>query len=716
MTPNIPLAVRHLIDEYRSFLRTSFRFLDEHLRRQFEEHLAQADVVVKGPYVTLARDFALGPTLWELVQEGTAHPDLLKANWPFGEGRLYQHQEQAFRIGREGRSFVITTGTGSGKTEAFLLPVLDGILRRKAEGIRGLQAIFVYPMNALANDQLERMRRLLRGSGLEISFALYTGDSDTTTLALREEPADTERLTRAEIRRNPPDILLTNYKQLDFLLVRKADRHMFTRALRYLVLDEIHSYRGALATEIAWLIRRLKAQAGLAPGQLVAIGTSATVASGQGGVEALARFAGTLFGEEVRPEDIVLEAYAPREEYADPYTPPLPDLDALQLEAFDPQDEEQVAGLAERLTGRRCPPEGPIADRVAAVLAGNRIVRFLEEFFAEPHTTREAAERLREALPERRDAPLEKIRLEIEAYLLVGSVGDEEHPPRLRPKLHTFFHGVYEVHLCLNPECRTLVPHGGSECPKCGSVAWPAALCRTCGQDFVKVRFEGEDESLPVGTSDFFSDERTAFLTHEIRELPEAPGAEDAEEEEEDTEAERERRNRRRSRVEGRLEEVGVCPGCGRLLEPRGRCPSCNQATVRMLMHRGKLSTCPACGDIYTRGDIVTPLRTGHCFHRLRAGHASLGPPGGRRPEIAHLRRQPARRRPSSRLHFRQAPYFCLAPRHGARDLEGRLAGGVSHGATPAPVRPVQGVGDYPAETLPTGAGTLARCPRLPGG
>jgi ATP-dependent helicase YprA (DUF1998 family)/very-short-patch-repair endonuclease len=611
MTPNIPLAVRHLIDEYRSFLRTSFRFLDEHLRRQFEEHLAQADVVVKGPYVTLARDFALGPTLRELVQEGTAHPDLLKANWPFGEGRLYRHQEQAFRIGREGRSFVITTGTGSGKTEAFLLPVLDGILRRKAEGIRGLQAIFVYPMNALANDQLERMRRLLRGSGLEISFALYTGDSDTTTLALREEPADTERLTRAEIRRNPPDILLTNYKQLDFLLVRKADRHMFTRALRYLVLDEIHSYRGALATEIAWLIRRLKAQAGLAPGQLVAIGTSATVASGQGGVEALARFAGTLFGEEVRPEDIVPEAYAPREEYADPYTPPLPDLDALQLEAFDPQDEERVAGLAERLTGRRCPPEGPIADRVAAVLAGNRIVRFLEEFFAEPHTTREAAERLREALPERRDAPLEKIRLEIEAYLLVGSVGDEEHPPRLRPKLHTFFHGVYEVHLCLNPECRTLVPHGGSECPKCGSVAWPAALCRTCGQDFVKVRFEGEDESLPVGTSDFFSDERTAFLTHEIRELPEAPGAEDAEEEEEDTEAERERRNRRRSRAEGRLEEVGVCPGCGRLLEPRGRCPSCNRATVRMLMHRGKLSTCPACGDIYTRGDIVTPLRTG---------------------------------------------------------------------------------------------------------
>ena len=191
-------------------------------------------------------------------------------------------------------------------------------------------------------------------------------------------------------------------------------------------------------------------------------------------------------------------------------------------------------------------------------------------------------------------------------------MGDEAHPPRLRPKLHTFFHGVYDVGLCLDPDCRTLVPHGGSECPQCGSVARPAALCRTCGQDFVKVRFEREDDDLPVGTGDFFSDERTAFLTHEIRELPEAPGTEDMEEEEEGAEAEPERRNRHKSQAEGKLQEVGVCPGCGRLLpEPRGRCPSCNQTAVRMLMRQDKLSTCPACGDSYTRGDIVTPLWTG---------------------------------------------------------------------------------------------------------
>ncbi|CEK13074.1 DEAD/DEAH box helicase [Chthonomonas calidirosea] len=615
MTPNIPLAVRNLIEEYRSFLRTTYRFLDPHLRKQFEEHLERAYVVVKGPYVTLARDFALGPTLEELVRMGEAHPGLLQVRWPFGKGRLFAHQERALQIGRAGRSFVVTTGTGSGKTEAFLLPMLDGILRRKAGGVEGLQAIIVYPMNALAHDQLERLRRLLRGTGLNISFGLYTGESDSASLALREEPAETERLSRAAIRENPPDVLLTNYKQLDFLLVRRDDRRMFQPSLRYLVLDELHSYRGALATEIACLLRRLKAQSGLGSGDLVAIGTSATVASESDGLKALAQFASTLFGEEVRPEDIVAESYVRRVEAEEEYAPPLADLAEAALLELDPNDEQKVVALAEALTGRSCPAEGAVANRVGAVLAGNKVVRALEEFFTEPRTVAEAVEHLRETLPERKDADPERVRREIEAYLLVGSVGDEEHPPRLRPKLHTFFHGVYDVGLCLNPECRTLVPHGGAECPRCGSVAHPAALCRTCGQDFVKVRFAGEDDDRPIGTSDFFSGEYTGFLTHEIRELDEGPGTFD-EEDEERAEAERaqerERRDRRQKKAEGRLSEVGVCIGCGRLVpQPGATCPSCNRATVRMLLHRGTLNTCPACGDSYTRADIVTPLHTG---------------------------------------------------------------------------------------------------------
>jgi hypothetical protein len=222
----------------------------------------------------------------------------------------------------------------------------------------------------------------------------------------------------------------------------------------------------------------------------------------------------------------------------------------------------------------------------------------------------QAVESLRESIPERHDQTADDLRREVEAYLLVGSAGDEVNPPRLRPKLHVFFHGVYDVALCLDPNCRALVPRGGAECLRCGAAARPAALCRTCGQDFVKLRFEREDDQLPVGTGDFYSDDRTAFLTHEIHELPEAPGVEDDEAEEKESTPEPQD-TEKGAALDKRLDPVGLCVSCGRVLERGASCPVCHRPTVDYLMHRGGLHTCPACGDIYTRGDIVTPLRTG---------------------------------------------------------------------------------------------------------
>lgn len=657
MTASAVGCVQHLIGQYRRFLRTSYRFLDVRLRQQFEAHLAQADVVVRGPYVTLSRDFERGRTLASLVESGLAHPSLERARWPFGNQALYRHQETAFEAGRAGRPFVVTTGTGSGKTEGFLLPVFDGILRRKEQGVRGLQAVLLYPMNALANDQLERLRRLLRGTGLNLSYGLYTGDSDTASQNLREEPAETERLTRAAIRKDPPDILLTNYKQLEFLLVRSEDRVLFTNALRFLVLDELHSYRGALATEIACLIRRLKAHAGLKPGELVTIGTSATVASGSGGAEALAQFATVLFGETVLPADIIAERLAPMVAEGPVHTPDPPGLQDEDLLAFDPSADASVVTLAERLTARRAPPTGALAERVSSLLANNAVVALLEEVFSKPASLAEGAAAVRSRLPDRDDRTDEELRREVEAYLLVGSVGDEEHLPRLRPKLHTFFHGVYDVWLCLNPECRRLIPQGGSECPTCGSAARPAALCRTCGQDFVKVRFEKEGGGVPVGTGDFYSDERTAFLTPHIHQL--AGAGEDAEEEQGGLKLENGARKRRAAPASadggGNLEPVSVCISCGRVMEPGERCPTCNRDGAPYLAYRwrkkqppkaGILHVCPACGDTYTKGDIVTPLRTGtastvstiatHHLDRLEGEDRKLLIFADNRQDVAH--------------------------------------------------------------------------------
>ncbi|MGQ0669706.1 MAG: DEAD/DEAH box helicase [Actinomycetota bacterium] len=604
MTVSAPAAVGHVVEEYKRFLRTSFRFLDPHLREQFEEHLRQMDVLVRGPYVTLARDYERGKRLRELAGEGVLDPGVLDAKWPFGEERLYLHQEQAARAGAAGRPFLVTTGTGSGKTECFLIPALDHCLKARARGEEGVKAIFLYPMNALANDQLERLRALLRGSGLPVSFGLYV-QQDAEKLDLPEPPvAGLERMNRDQIRTDPPDILLTNYKMLEYLLVRKEDRHLFTPSLRFLVLDEIHSYRGALATEIASLIRRLKAHAGLEPGRLVGVGTSATVAEGEEGIRALATFATALFGGEFAVDDVFTERAAPPpDDGGAAWTPPAPAVAPGDVEGLDVADDAAVVALAERLTGRTAPPAGRVAERVGALLHGNAVVRAIEEAFWRPKTVRETAVELAEAVPERADVPLEDRAAEIEAYLVAGSVGDDAHPPRLRPKVHSFFHGVYDVYLCLNPDCRALVPHGETTCPACRSVARPAVLCRTCGQDFVKVR-ASVDGGSPEPDTEFRSDAQTLFLTPKVHLFTER-SEEDEEEATEDEESAEAAAPDAEVLNDG-LEGIHVCLGCGRV--GGTWCEACNREMVPYRLYRGAIHKCPACGNIYTGGDVLTLL------------------------------------------------------------------------------------------------------------
>jgi hypothetical protein len=354
----------------------------------------------------------------------------------------------------------------------------------------------------------------------------------------------------------------------------------------------------------------LKAHAALRAGELVAIGTSATVASSAEGAAALADFATLLFSETVRPGDVLGESLVPPQRSARPWVPPVPALDEDMLMRATTEDVPDLVALAERLTGRpSAPSSGGLVDRIGRLLDGNAVVEALEEAFSEPASMERAVALVRERVPGRAEQSDDAVRREIEAYLLVGSVGDDERPPRLRPKLHVFFHGVYDVSLCLNPACRRLVPQGGAECPACGSQARPAALCRTCGQDFVKVRYEGD---LPVGTGDFYSDSRTAFLTLGIHQLPEAEDEEPPAEGELQESSTVGRSSRRRNEeAESRLTPVGLCIACGRVLGAVQRCPACGGTVTSHLMHKGPLHTCPACRDVYTRADIVTPLRTG---------------------------------------------------------------------------------------------------------
>jgi very-short-patch-repair endonuclease len=602
-------SVNHLVAEYRRFLLSTYRLADPRLREQFESHIKQADVLVKGPYVTLANDFAREHTLKQLHELGVGHKDLQRLKWSFGDKELFLHQEQSLRrVEQLERNAIVKTGTGSGKTEAFMLAVMSGVLKMRAEGVKGTKAILLYPMNALANDQLARLRTLIRDSGVGVTFAMYTGESESVAATLGAPVEGNEFIRRTEIRAHQPDILLTNYKELEFLLVRKEDRTLFSPSLQFLVLDEIHSYRGALATEIACLIRRLKARASVGEGKLRCIGTSATVSKDAGGDEALAEFASALYGEPFSREDVIGETLVVKPPSSRTYQPPFAKLTPEEIQTFDHEDDLRLADLVARITGQSLDSLGSIPQKIRAVLEGNQLVALLERECCEPRSLAELVEVLKTSSEGANALSDKELRTLIEAYLLAGSVGTEKDPPSLRPKLHTFFQGVYDVGLCMNPACRTLVRDGSETCPKCQSAVRPAALCRTCGQDFVKVQFDEADPTKTYPNDDFISDEDTGFITPCIH-VERVSNDDDGEDEEN---VENKRLHKRQSHTKARLKLLPkfVCHQTGRIYDEMPSGSPRSTVTVQHVM-RGRGNTCPVCNSTYTKGDILTLLRSG---------------------------------------------------------------------------------------------------------
>ena len=217
--------------------------------------------------------------------------------------KLRRHQEQAISLALAGKSFVVTTGTGSGKSLCFFIPIIDAIVKAKRAGETArTRAIVIYPMNALANSQLEELKKFLgsRKGGIPVTFARYTGQESS------EE--------RERIRNNPPDILLTNFMMLELLMTRQSelDRNVVEncRGLRFIVLDELHTYRGRQGADVAMLMRRLRSRVGDPDRPPICIGTSATMASEgeeEGRNQLVAGVASKLFGIKISQDAIITE-------------------------------------------------------------------------------------------------------------------------------------------------------------------------------------------------------------------------------------------------------------------------------------------------------------------------------------------------------------------------------------------------------------------------
>ncbi len=313
----IPSLVSSEIQEaLQDFLDTEFRPSNPELTGIFDDFLSVDDSnFIKGPYVSLALPF----------QQSPSGPE------PFPEIPLgftpYQHQAEAFDRLSRGRSTIVATGTGSGKTESFLYPILDWC--RQQSDQPGIKAILIYPMNALANDQAGRIASIIhRTESLKnkVIAGLYVGqDKQSKEVRMTSTRIISNRETLVE---SPPDILLTNYKMLDYLLSRPRDQRLWRQnapgTLRWLVVDELHTFDGAQGTDLACLIRRLKSRLEVDDSSLVCVGTSATLGSGTGGGltseaepdnKELLDYAKEVFGEAFDEQAIVRERRLSRDEF-----------------------------------------------------------------------------------------------------------------------------------------------------------------------------------------------------------------------------------------------------------------------------------------------------------------------------------------------------------------------------------------------------------------
>jgi DEAD/DEAH box helicase domain-containing protein len=289
------------------YLRTTFKLQNTALEQALFAFLEDPERgLFRGPYLDVRLPFVQAPLDWREQVPLDYVPGF----------RPYAHQLQAFeRLGARGqapRPTLITTGTGSGKTECFLYPLLDHCRRARQQGQRGIKAIVLYPMNALASDQAARFAQELAAPELAgVSAGLYVGGKGRQSIATPDALID----DREVLRKSPPDILLTNYKMLDLLLMRPADASLWRggEQLRYLVLDELHSYDGAQGSDVACLIRRLKARLGIGRGQLCPVGTSATLGSGtEDPRPLLLHFASQVFGEDFELDAIIEETRCER--------------------------------------------------------------------------------------------------------------------------------------------------------------------------------------------------------------------------------------------------------------------------------------------------------------------------------------------------------------------------------------------------------------------
>ncbi len=465
-----------VLNEYRDFVRSFILIADRRIQEYVDRVLDEEAHLWPDFLLQVSPSYQRGPSVDDLAARGDLHPETARIfrnerGEPF---RLYRHQEEALEKARRGESYVVTSGTGSGKSLTYFIPIVDSILRRPVTD--KTVALIVYPMNALVNSQLQMLETLKTGyeartgRPFPVTFARYTGE--------------TSEEDRQAMRQHPPHILLTNYMMAELMLVRAEDRRFLDPAgggLRFLVFDELHTYRGRQGADVAMLIRRLKERA--AAPNLIHIGTSATMVSERGATplqrrQAVADFATRLFGHPFTDSDVIEETLVPFTQGGLPSPEELRaallTLSRSQPLTLSTYQTHPLSRWIEHTFGLTPEPEGGYRRRT-------------------PTTLSEAAEQLARET----DLDLQTCQQALRVWLALGGQLEREEGGRAFAfKLHQFISQGRPLYATLeSADRREFTIEGQVQAGK-SRLFVPLFFCRQCGQEYYHVLRAG-DRFLP---------------------------------------------------------------------------------------------------------------------------------------------------------------------------------------------------------------------------
>lgn len=628
-----------ITNSYLDYLTTTFRLKDLDLRKQFEQSLCIPEKFIKGPILEATPPFETGRTLEDLINSGVLSSrfrDLRSVKLPLGRP-LYLHQQQAIeKTVVNQRNIVVATGTGSGKTEAFLIPILEYLFEQAQMGKLdpGVRALLLYPMNALANDQMSRLRELLVNIEY-ITFGRYTGETkqdeqyalDLYRDMYKREPLRNELISRDQMRLSPPHILLTNYAMLEYLLLRPDDNVFFdgdySHSWRYVVVDEAHTFTGAKGIEMSMLLRRLKARVvGGQPGKLQCIATSATLGSESSSFPEVAKFAERLLSERFEwidddnhRQDVIQAKRKPLRELSQMQCDPAPEIYKTLLHQSDLRESPVNIGLLAEASMKAGYPKGVVKDAIMAGKGKNAVQAFFYELLKGdshlhklrlaleqgPQFIAEIAELIFGEQPDAKEKLIALVDLAARARL---SVDDQ---PLIPARYHLFVRAIEGAYVSLLPSRKLyLERHDQIIQGKYSKMVFEIASCRQCGAVYLVGELSkiGDKTYLKQPGKLYYEN----FTNLEFYYLPAQEFTQlELDEDEIDSLDESQLKE----------DEYKLCAACGSIDKATLLAPLCNcgDEYVVSILHvrskNGNVYSCPACGSSSPSG-LVWRFLTGN--------------------------------------------------------------------------------------------------------